>query len=91
MLPYEEIVPESRNDWQEVNNYIKALNEAIRELEKLPLSTRLIRKTHKLLLNSFRGESKQPGEFRKSQNWIGGASLTDAAYLDPDCHCTLPV
>lgn len=83
VLPYEEIKPERRNDWQEVNNYIKALNEAIGELEKLPLSSRLIRKTHKILLDSVRGESKLPGEFRKSQNWIGGASLSDAVYIPP--------
>jgi Fic family protein len=83
VLPYEEIIPERRNDWLEVNNYIKALNEAIRELEKLPLSSRLIRKIHKILLTSARGEYKLPGEFRKSQNWIGGASLADAVYIPP--------
>lgn len=83
VLPYEEISPERRNDWQEVNNYIKALNEAVRDLEKLPLSSRLIRKTHKTLLDSTRGGNKQPGEFRTSQNWIGGASLADAVYIPP--------
>lgn len=82
-LPYEEILPARRNDWLEVNNYIKALNEAIADLEKLPLSSRLIRKTHKILLESVRGERKLPGEFRSSQNWIGGNSLADAVYIPP--------
>jgi len=82
-FPYEEILPARRNDWLEVNNYIKALNEAIADLEKLPLSSRLIRKTHKILLESARGEHKLPGEFRSSQNWIGGNSLADAVYIPP--------
>jgi len=82
-LPYEEILPARRNDWREVNNYITALNEAITDLEKLPLSSRLIRKTHKILLESARGEHKLPGEFRTSQNWIGGNSLADAVYIPP--------
>jgi Fic family protein len=83
VLPYKAILPERRNDWQEVNNYIKALNNAIMELERLPLSSRLIKITHKILLDSARGENKLPGEFRKSQNWIGGASLADAVYIPP--------
>lgn len=83
VLPYEEIKPERRIDWQEVNNYIKALNEAVEHLGQLPLSSRLIRKTHKTLLDSVRGESKLPGEFRRSQNWVGGATLSDAVYIPP--------
>ena len=82
-LPFKEILPARRNDWLEVNNYIKAMNEAIADLEKLPLSSRLIRKTHKILLESARGEHKLPGEFRSSQNWIGGNSLADAVYIPP--------
>lgn len=83
ILPIEEIKPERRNDWQEVNNYIRALNEAIKELEKLPVSSRLLKQTHKTLLQSVRGENKLPGDFRTSQNWIGGNSLADAVFIPP--------
>lgn len=82
-LPYEDILPERRDDWLEVNNYIRALNEAILELQALPLSSRLLRRTHNILLKTARGEHKLPGEFRTSQNWIGGKSLADAVYIPP--------
>jgi Fic family protein len=59
------------------------MNSAIKELESLPISNRLIKNIHAILLNSVRGEAKQPGEFRKSQNWIGGASLTTAYFIPP--------
>jgi len=83
ILPVEEIKPENRNDWKEVQNYIQALNEAITDLEKLPVSSRLLKSTHKTLLQSVRGETRQPGEYRTSQNWIGGNSLTDATFIPP--------
>lgn len=79
----EDIAPERKNDWQEVTNYVKALQEAILALDTLPISARLIRNTHGILLDSVRGEHKQPGEFRKSQNWIGGISLSDASFIPP--------
>jgi len=84
LLDEDEISPERKNDWVEVNNYIKALNQAIQELENLPISTRLIKKTHQMLLDSVRGENKQPGEYRNSQNWIGGISLMDAVFIPPN-------
>ena len=83
LLPIEEIKPERQDDWLEVKNYITALNKAIVELQNLPLSSRLLRNTHKALLQSVRGEHKLPGEFRTSQNWIGGASLSDAIFIPP--------
>ena len=83
LISKEQIDPEKRDDWQEVRNYIDAMNSAIKELETLPISNRLIKNIHAILLNSVRGEAKQPGEFRKSQNWIGGASLTTAYFIPP--------
>jgi Fic family protein len=83
-----EVAYEKRNDWEEVQNYIKAMNQAVEMLKQLPFSSRLIRKTHKTLLTGVRGATKQPGEFRKSQNWIGGATLNDAIFVPP-VHTTI--
>ncbi len=82
-LDPKDIAPERRDDQIEVRNYIDALNTAIVELERLPLSLRLLRNTHGILMRGTRGASKSPGEFRKSQNWIGGASVSDAAFVPP--------
>lgn len=83
LLDREDVSMEKRNDWEEVTNYINALNNAIVSLKDLPFSTRLIKKAHKTLLEGVRGKHKQPGEFRRSQNWIGGASLKDAVFIPP--------
>jgi len=83
LLDVEFVAEEKKDDRQEVRNYIEAMNSAIEELERLPLSSRLLRQTHGTLLRGVRGEHKTPGDFRRSQNWIGGASLQDAVFIPP--------
>jgi Fic family protein len=87
--PIQQVEPEKRDDWQEVHRYLEAMDYALHGLGKLPLSNRLLCQTHAILLASARGETKSPGEFRRSQNWIGGSSLTDAVFIPPH-HDDLP-
>lgn len=82
-LDKSEIAGDKRDDWEEVQHYINAMNEAVQSLHKLPFSSRLIKQTHKTLLNNVRGKYKLPGEYRRSQNWIGGASINDATFIPP--------
>ena len=77
-----DLAPQDRDDWEEVKNYIKAIDCAIDALEELPLSNRLLRKTHEILMSGVRGKRKQPGQFRQSQNWIG-VSLKNAVFIPP--------
>ncbi|WP_298486239.1 Fic family protein [uncultured Maribacter sp.] len=83
LLDKEDVSQEKRDDWEEVQNYITAMQQAISMLETIPFSSRLIKETHKILLQGVRGDHKLPGIFRSSQNWIGGASIADAVFIPP--------
>lgn len=87
VLRFEANLPtaENINEIKEVVNYIKALNYGIERLKILPLSLRLIKEIHKILIEETRGTHKTPGEFRETQNWIGppGVSLNQATFVPP--------
>ncbi len=83
LLDKDSVPINKRDDWEEVQNYIAAMNQSKTELEKIPFSSRLIKEAHKVLLKGVRGKHKLPGEFRQSQNWIGGATINDAAFVPP--------
>ena len=86
LLRRTEIDPERKDDWQEVQNYVAAMDYAVRRLQKVPVSTRLLKETHRTLLSKGRGTSRSPGEYRRSQNWIGGSSIKDALFVPPSHH-----
>lgn len=80
-------IPKNTNqDVEDVINYIKATNYAIKRLAALPLCNRLIKETHAILMRGVRGQEKSPGKFRSSQNWVGGrgSSLKTAIYIPPN-------
>ena len=82
LIKVEDIDPERRDDWEEVQNYIQSIKYSMDQLSQLPISTRLILATHGILLQGVRGQHKRPGEYRNSQNWLG-ASLKDALFIPP--------
>ena len=75
----------SSADLQEVGNYVTALEYGLKRLETLPVSLRLVRELHECLMRGVRGDAATPGEFRRSQNWIGppGCTLENAIYVPP--------
>jgi len=79
----EESVP---YDVKEIINYIDAMNYGLGRINKLPLSLRLLKEIHKILLKEVRGMERNPGEFRKNQNWIGGISINSASFVPPPPH-----
>lgn len=81
-------VPE--DDVREVSNYVSALEYGLKRLKTLPLSLRLIKEIHKILLQGGRGGHKEPGEFRRSQNWIGGSRPGNARFVPPPPEEVLP-
>jgi len=72
---------ETRKDVDEILNYIQAMNYGLDRLKTLPLSLRLIKEIHKILLQGVRGAYKEPGEFRRSQNWVGGSTIEKASFV----------
>ena len=71
------------DDVKEISNYLNALKYGLDRVHSLPLSLRLIREVHALLLSDVRRSDKSPGEFRRSQNWIGGRTIANASYVPP--------
>jgi Fic family protein len=88
LLTYESVqlsLFELPDDVREVHNYVRALEYGLERLAELPLSLRLMREIHAILLEGVRGQEQTPGEFRRSQNWIGppGAALQEATFVPP--------
>jgi Fic family protein len=78
------------DDVQEVSNYVSAMNYGLARLERMPLSLRLMREIHGHLLAAGRGSDKTPGEFRYSQNWIGGTRPGNANFVPPPPEEVMP-
>lgn len=92
IFEYESHVPVKNTlDVEEVVNYIKAMNHGLNRLKEFPMSIRLIKEIHNILLSQTRGMNKTPGEFKRSQNWIGpaGSTLKNASFIPPPPEETL--
>jgi len=88
-----DLIPkENLDEIKEVINYVRALNHGIERLNELPMSLRLIKEIHKILLEGTRGEHRNPGQFRRSQNWIGppGFPLSEAIFVPPPPDLVIP-
>lgn len=88
-----DLIPkENIDEIKEVINYIKALNYGMEMLKELPMSLRLIKEIHKILLEGTRGANRNPGEFRRSQNWIGapGFPISEAIFIPPPPDSVIP-
>lgn len=87
VLEFEADMPlkEDINQVREVFNYIQAMNHGMERLKTLPMSLRLIKEIHRILMEGVRGAGKTPGEFKRSQNWVGpkGATLNQSTYVPP--------
>lgn len=83
-------VDRAPDDLKEVKNYVVALEETVAQLKKLPLCLRVLRNAHRTLMKGVRGDSSDPGEFRKIQNWIGGATAATARYVPPPPNEVMP-
>jgi len=86
----EEVPGVPLNDVEEVSNYVAAMNHGLRRMQDgFPLSSRLLREIHHVLLSGGRGADKSPGEFRRSQNWIGGSRPGKARFVPPPPECVM--
>ena len=85
LMHVNDVAPNKRDDHVEVNNYVSALNYGIKRIteDEFPLCLRLIREIHEILMQGVRGERKTPGEFRRSQNWVGGGNMPSTAHYVP--------
>lgn len=85
VLAEKDAAPEKTHDIEEVSNYVAALNYGLKRVKNLPVSGRLIKELHSILLKGTRGANKKPGEFRTTQNWLGqpGATVAQADYVPP--------
>lgn len=88
MMNLEDVLPEKRNDVQEIQNYVNAMRYGIKRIsdDDFPFTSRLIRELHKILMDGVRGQHKTPGEFRYTQNFIGGTMPSNAIYVPPAVH-----